>query len=158
MPVSIKISGIDKLSAKIKSMPDNLSAGVKITGPAASYAEVWEFGKISCNPGPKTMWSTNIDGEEVVLTKTAPHGYIRVHKTTFRQYFREELTKAKLHTIPFDEWGDALGKVMDETVIRCAILIADSAPIDTGALKGAIEPVSSKDNTAGSTFSINIGG
>ena len=105
----------------------------------AKRALIWEWGRITCKPGPKTMWGTNPDGERRVMTKTAPSGFIRSNRDKARAIAHAEIQKRlrwkamKMGDIPKAiEWGlrNAAPKIAD--------LIADAAPIDTGALRDNI--------------------
>jgi hypothetical protein len=112
---------------------------LKIQGPVASRAFIWEFGRITCKPGPKTLWGTNPDGERRVMTKTAPTGFIRVNRSKYRQIAHDEIQKRlkwrnmKIKDIPKAiEWG------LRNAASPISQLIADTAPYDTGALYRAI--------------------
>jgi len=112
---------------------------LSVTGEVADYALIWEWGRVTCQPGPKTMWSTNPDGQTVVMTKTAPNGFIRVNQAKYRQFVKEELKKIPWKKIKkFRQIPPEIEEALFRAASRCANLIAQSAPIDTGALREAI--------------------
>src|SRR4051812_13207421 len=95
MPLSMQIKNLDKLAAAfdegVGARP-TVNMGVRVVGPAAAYAMVWEFGAAWLSkPGPRTTWGVNPAGEVVILTLTAPMGYIRIHRPEFRRIVREEM-------------------------------------------------------------------
>jgi hypothetical protein len=140
---NVSVTGLDKLVAKFNSMPDKLQVGIKVIGPAAAYAMVWERGAIHLSqPGPKTMWSTNADGETVILTIQAPHGYIRLHKQEYAAMIQDELHQADFGGQDYEE---VLRQVMDNASDRAAALAAATAPVDTGQLQSSIVAVHTKD-------------
>lgn len=146
MAVTLEIKNIAPAVAAFSAIPDVVNSGVKIVGPASEYALVWEWGSSRITqPGPKTTWGTNPNGETVILTLTAPNGYIRVNQEAYKQYINEELGKLQLSRKPIKEWGKLITGAMHEAAIRAAILIGDSAPIDTGELRSSVEPVSHED-------------
>lgn len=121
----------------------NLVGGVGVYGPAAAYALVWELGSRRLQkPGPKTMWSTNRNGERVILTKQAPFGYVGIHEDECWTIIREEIAKV-------DFSGSAkrirleLSVAIDNASLRCAQLIRSSAPVDSGDLRAGIQMVDS---------------
>lgn len=110
-----------------------------MVGPATAYALVWELGAIHLSqPGPKTLWSTNAEGQTVILTIQAPHGYVRINKQKYVEIIKEELGKANFGG---QEYTTVLQQVMSKAAERAAELIAETAPIDTGQLKSSIQAI-----------------
>ena len=114
---------------------------LNIMGPAAAYALVWEWGRVDINPGPKTVYSTNPAGEAVVLTKTAPYGYIRVNKQRYVEFVRDEFGKVVWRKLKPKQFPNAIEWALRKAAVSCADLIAETAPYDTGALHDAIRAV-----------------
>ncbi len=144
MSVTLKVKNIDRFvdQFKLGGGRPTVKMGLKITGPAAAYALVWEFGRADIKPGPKTLWGTNPDGERRVLTRTAPSGYIRVNKNKFRLIIRDEMKKIVWRKIKPREIPNAVQWALEKAAPRIADLIAETAPFDTGALRAAIRAVS----------------
>jgi hypothetical protein len=115
-----------------------------------AYALVWEFGRVGIKPGPKTVLSTNYEGEEVVLTIQAPHGYIRIHQEDYKQIMADEFSKADWANTPMNRWDALLRDVVNNAAARCAELIIEGAPVDSGDLVMSIEPVEVGDSILGS--------
>lgn len=137
--VTAKLAGLEGLDALL-SLPAVIEAGVAVEGEAASYALTWEWGSARMEkPGPKTALSTNPDGELAILSRQAPHGFIRVNQERYLQIAREEMRR-----IQFSE--SSIRGAMDETAERCADLIAETAPVDTGELSGSIRAVKDGDD------------
>jgi hypothetical protein len=146
MGVTLTVEGIDQLQAAFDKLPLTIMAGVKVGEPGVEYALFWEFGKISIRPGPKTLYSTNALGQRVVLTKQAPHGYIRTNKKQFQEIINSEVSKVKLSTTKMDGWQSAIEKAADKAAQQCTDLIREAAPVDTGDLRNSIEPAFSGDS------------
>lgn len=143
MADDFSITGFDKIIAKFGSLPDKLGSAVKVVGPAAAYALVWELGAIHLSkPGPKTVWSTNAYGESVILTIQAPHGFVRVNKQKYIEFIKDELSKANFQG---QDYSTVFKQVMDNAADRAAQLIAETAPIDTGQLRESIQAIHSGD-------------
>lgn len=141
MSVTFKLRNLDKLADALSQGIDTkpvLRMGVAVSGKAAAYALVWEYGRVDCKPGPKTLYSTNFEGQQVVLTRSAPLGFIRVNNARYREYVRAEMKgvdwkKLKITQIP----SNAL-KALARAAYKCADLISITAPKDTGELSLAI--------------------
>lgn len=121
--------------------------GVLSQGDAAAYALVWEWGNIrQVKQGPKTVRSTNPDGEEVWLSIQAPQGYIRINEPEFIQILQNQLGDMDL-----EDWTDAediIGAMKQASVKaaeQIAEIIRETAPIDSGALRDSIQPASPDD-------------
>jgi hypothetical protein len=152
MPVTMGVKNLDRLAEAFDegagSRP-TIQMGVKVVGPAAAYAMVWEWGSARLTkPGPKTTWGVNPAGEVVILTLTAPNGYIRIHKPEYRQIIREEM-----NLIPWNEMGPRqirkkIAEALAAASQRCAELIAESAPYDTGELEKSIVAITTDDPKA----------
>ena len=160
MAVTMQLKGVSSLVKSLQALAARYDGGVKVTGPATAYALVWEFGSARLSkPGPKTTWGVNPNGDTVILTLTAPNGFIRVNRQEYIKILREEFNRVSWSKIPIVEWGAQAKAVVEEASIRCALLIRDTAPEDTGQLKDAIEPVAGDDPilAAGHTTQLEIG-
>lgn len=137
----LRIDLAEKLSVKFQNLPDKLYGGVKVVGEEnVLKATVWEWGWVDLNRvGPKTMISTNPNGEERVLTITAPHGFIRSNHQQFLQILKDEYSKLQLGKGSTKQWIAKLKKMLREAGKRCADVISSAAPIDTGELRESIE-------------------
>ena len=140
MAVSVRVKNIDALAQRLAAGAARpyISVRVTVSGPAAAYAYVWEWGRITCKPGPKTVWSTNPLGEERVMTVTAPFGFIWMNRREFRKAIHEEMAKIHFNSLKPSDWPDRIQRAFDAAGEKCADIIADDAPIDTGALRDAI--------------------
>lgn len=86
MAVTMQVAGLEKLGASLQNLPLTMASGVKVVGPAVGYALCWEWGSARIKkPGPKTLWSTNPEGQPAILTRTAPFGFVRVNRTAYKQ-------------------------------------------------------------------------
>ena len=143
MPVSLKIRNPgaveDAILDGIGARP-TIKISLSITGPASQYALVWEWGSVRLSkPGPKTTWGENPDGDRVILTKTAPYGYIRTNLPEMRKIIREEFETVDWAGVPLRKIGKTVTETLELAGGRIAELIAQSAPYDTGELREAIE-------------------
>lgn len=156
MAVTLRVKNVDALTERLAlgKTRARITLGIQLNGPAAEYGLIWEWGKVSIQPGPKTLWSTNPDGEEVVLTKTAPFGYIRVNRTMYRRYIKEEVAKINFHGLPPSQWNPQLEKALNRAAKRCANLIAETAPEDSGELKNEIREAEIVDTSNVDALSI----
>ena len=158
MGVTLEVLGIDRLGAAFDRLPSLVAAGVKVGPPGSAYAMAWEWGKISIKPGPKTMWSSNMAGNRVVLTVQAPHGYIRVNRGNFQAIIKGEISKVKLATAKMEQWGKNIAGGADKAAQKCCDLVRETAPVDKGDLRNSIEPCWHDDDLLskgdGSTFDL----
>lgn len=140
MAVTIKVKNINALAERLAAGAARpyISVRVIVSGPAAAYAMIWEWGRITCQPGPKTLWSTNPLGEERVMTVTAPFGFIWMNRREFRKCIHQEMAKIHFNHIKPSDWPNRIQKAFDDAGVACADIIADDAPMDTGALRAAI--------------------
>lgn len=141
MGVTVKVKNVEKFVAQFRfglGARPTIHVSLKITGPAAAYALVWEWGRVDVSPGPKTVWGTNPDGRTTVLTKTAPYGYIRVNKEKFRQIVRAEMKKVRWDTVSPRQIPNMVFWALTKAAPLIADLIAETAPVDTGQLRDAI--------------------
>lgn len=151
--VTVEVKGLDVLTQAFSSLPNRISAGVKVTGPASAYALVWEWGSSKLTkPGPKTLWSVNPAGQPAILTQTAPLGYIRVNHQMYIKIIKEEFKKLKLAKTAVSNWKSKLDGMMWKAAVRCATLISDTAPIDEGDLRAGIVAVNEPDPILDGTF------
>jgi hypothetical protein len=140
MAVTLRVKNIDKLTERIAlgTARPRIRMQIIVRGPAARYALIWEWGRITCEPGPKTMYSDNPAGETRVMTITAPHGFIHIHKNEYKTIIKEEMRKIKFKTLKPSQWNPAVQAAFDRAAKRCANLISNSAPYDTYRLQTAI--------------------
>jgi hypothetical protein len=137
--MSFNLDGLEKLEKLFHEVANiHVQGGVMVDGDAVPYSLVWEWGEVR-QPGPKTMWGVNPDGETRVMTKTAPMGFIRIHHQDYIQILREEAKRITWSNTPMDQWEEKLKEVAITVGRRCAQLISDSAPIDTGLLRASIQ-------------------
>lgn len=125
----------------------NLSSGIVVVGPAATYALVWELGSDRLTkPGPKTVWGTNRFGESKIMSSQAPEGYVGIISDEFWPIIEEELSKV--------DYGSKYLQVkmevaLDNASLRIAELVREAAPVDQGDLRAGIQGVDSGDPTLG---------
>lgn len=148
MAVTLRVKNLDKLVAQFDmgmGARPTVRMLIIVRGPVASYALVWEFGRADINPGPKTLWGTNPDGEERVMTKTAPTGFIRVNRSKYRAIIKEELQAVPFYRFPLAKYPSLIKQALQAAAKRCGALIAETAPYDTYALREAIVAVDIAD-------------
>ncbi len=146
MTPTMEIVGLDALLAQFDAIPGTVQSGVKVDAESAPYWSVWESGRISCEPGPKTQWSTSpVTGQQVVLTIQAPHGYIRLNQPEYVKILNEEFNAVPWLSVPVSQIEEVLNAVMDRAADRCDILIGQFAPVDTGNLIFSIRPAHHDD-------------
>ena len=137
---------LDEFLLELEEHDKEITAGVAAIGPAAAYAEVWEWGNIRQEkPGPRTVLGMSPEGKEVWLSIQAPFGYIRIHENSYWQAVKQELGKVKFK----DKSAKGITEELEAASVRamklCAQLIADSAPVDTGELRDSIRVVEPGD-------------
>lgn len=146
MSVTMRVEGLDKLAASFGQLPNRVQAGVKLRGPAVAYGLSWEFGSSRISkPGPKTTWGTNPDGKRVILTQTAPRGWIRVNTNQYRQFVRAEFANTDFNRYPVNRWKVVIAELLYRAAKKCAALMEETAPVDTGALRSQIVAVNEPD-------------
>ena len=144
--VTVDVKSIAVLQNKINKLPVGIKTGIVSVGPASAYAGVWEWGSSRISkPGPKTTWGVNPNGDRVILTITAPSGYIRVHAQEFKTIIKEEFAKANFKSAGIDGLAKEIQKVYDRAILRCLEIIKEGAPEDTGALKESLQVVKDGD-------------
>lgn len=123
---------------------DPVVGGIAIFGTAAAYGLVWEYGSSRMKtPGPKTMWGINPLGEEAILTKQAPLGYIAINEDKFWPIIQDEFSKVEFKSKTEGGIRLELEIAMDNASQRIARLVADAAPVDTGDLRSSIQYIDS---------------
>jgi hypothetical protein len=157
MPVTLQIEGLDSLVRAFSALPDLVEGGVEVLGDENSFALIWEWGRITCKPGPKTMYSSNPDGETRVMTITAPHGYIRANRNQFLAIMHEEYAKADFVHEPTSKWPKMAERIMIDVGKRCKEVIANAAPHDTGHLANSMLEVHPGDPLLAGTTSPYFG-
>ena len=138
------VDGLDEIFAEFKKPSPIVQVGVAAVGPAAAYAEVWEWGNArQTKQGPRTVLGTNPDGESVWLSSQAPMGYIRVNEDHYLELVKIELAKVK-----FSGPGtlrERLQKAGVRMAKGCAEIIKFFAPVDSGQLSNSFEVVRDGD-------------
>lgn len=134
--LEVKLEGLLKGFEELHDEP--VSVGVAVVGPAAAYAEVWEWGNVrQTKKGPRTVLGTNPDGESVWLSSQAPNGYIRVNEDKYLGIVKIELEKVKFSSpdgaAMKRELQDAGKRIMEQV----ADVIREAAPVDTGQLRSS---------------------
>ena len=153
MAVSLRVVGASKVAQVFAQLPDKMTAGVKIYGPAAQYGLVWEWGSVRITkPGPKTTWGVNPDGKTVILTITAPQGWIRVNKQQYLDILRDEWRKLHFTTIDPKYWKRHLEDMLWKAAVRCSRVMEATAPYDTGDLRSTITAVNEPDPSLDGTY------
>lgn len=146
MSVSLEIGNLDALDRMIRDLPSVREAGVAVGGDAAAYALVWEWGSARIHrPGPKTTWGENPSGDRVVLTLTAPHGFIRIHNEKYIQFLIEAFQRITWGSLAISDWPKAIDEMLNGVAKQCSNFISEGAPFDTGDLKASIYPVGPDD-------------
>lgn len=146
MPATLTIEGLNRLDAMFGALPSEVRAGVKLTGPATEYGLVWEWGSARLTqPGPKTTWGINPNGDRRILTITAPQGWIRVNRREYIRFAKEEISKIQWNSIPTARWRTAMAEALYRAAQRCAALMEETAPVDTGQLVSGIVAVNEPD-------------
>lgn len=160
MAVTLRVRNIEAVTEQLAlgTAQPRIQMSLVLDGPAVDYALVWEWGRMDCEPGPKTVWGSNPDGETAVLTKTAPGGYIRVNRLRYGQYIREEVANAKLNKLKPSQWNGALKLALGRAAQRCARLIAQTAPIDSGELREEIANMAIMDSSGQPIHALDIVG
>jgi hypothetical protein len=146
---SLTFKNLAGFLAELEGLDEPVIGGVGVFGSAADYALVWEYGapppwKIK-KPGPKTLWGINPLGEQKIMTRTAPEGYISIHEDELWPILEEELSKVKFSSGTSDGIRLELEVAVDNASQRFARLVSDSAPVDTGDLRSQIQYIDSAD-------------
>lgn len=146
MSVSMRIEGLEKLEQQFGSLPFVVRAGVKLTGPAVGWGLVWEFGSARISePGPKTTWGTNPNGQKVVLTLQAPRGWIRVNRQRYVEFVLARMNAVNWAKYPVQSWRYVAADTLYKAAQDCAALMEETAPVDTGQLVSGIVAVNEPD-------------
>jgi hypothetical protein len=154
MTVTATITGIDALVSSLSKLSSRVVSGVKTTDELNYIkALVWDMGYVNrvIEPGPKTLWSVNTLGEEKVLTITAPTGFIRIRRNTYLAILKDEFTKANFAGRPLADWEKLATSMMTNAAQRCAVVVANGAPIDKGDLRASIVAAAPGDEALGGT-------
>lgn len=128
---------LDELLLEFGEQDKETTAGIASVGPAAAYAEVWEWGNVvrQTKPGPKTVLGINPDGERVWLTIQAPFGYIKVNENQYWDILKDELRKVRFESHTTRGISEELEAAAVKAMKRIVKIIRDTAPVDTGALR-----------------------
>src|ERR1700756_3450419 len=112
---------LDEFLLEFEEHDEEIFAGVASVGPAAAYAEVWEWGNIrQTKQGPKTVQGTNPAGEIVWLSLQAPFGYIKINENRMWEALKQELGKVKFKSTNAREMTEELQEAARKAMERCA--------------------------------------
>lgn len=139
---------VTDLEKFLKAFPgaSTLSSGVGVFGTAEAYALVWEFGTLRWSaPGPRTTWGTNRLGQQRVMSKQAPRGYVGINAKKAKKIFKEEISKVKINMNNMELSKLKLEVALDNAALRTARLVSDSAPVDSGDLRSQIQMIDTDD-------------
>jgi hypothetical protein len=152
MSVTLQVEGLDKLARAFRQLPAVMNAGVKVIGDPVNYWAEWEWGSTRLeHPGLKTLWSVNPAGDEVILTRTAPYGYIRINRHHYVEIIKDEYSRINWSVIEPANMEAAVKALLDKAAIRCTQIISQAAPIDTGELQASIVPARVGDQSVKGT-------
>jgi hypothetical protein len=139
----VTYENLDDFMSEFEGVP-NVAGGVAVYGSAAAYALVWELGSRRLKqPGPKTLWAVNRDGEPAILTRQAPLGYIGIYENDFWQIIKSELATVEFKGTSSRDIYLELQVAIDNASQKIASLISSHAPIDSGELKSQISLIDS---------------
>jgi hypothetical protein len=142
--VSLDLDGLEEFLESLKDLDQVVESGLVASGPAAAYAEVWEWGNArQTKQGPKTVMGINPDGETVWLSTQAPMGYISIHSDAFIGIVQEEMTKLAL--AGGEGTNEELRQVTVNAMNRIKEIVAEHAPVDTGQLRDCLTVVEDGD-------------
>jgi flavin-binding protein dodecin len=137
---------LDEMFLEMKEQNKLVEAGVKVEGPAAAYALVWEWGNArQTKKGPKTTLGINPDGERVWLTIQAPHGYIRVGEPLYVKALQKELSKVRFTSTSTGSISQELQNAAIRAAKTMRDIIKEHAPVDSGELRDGIKLVEPGD-------------
>lgn len=138
--------GEDDFLGALFGKDEVVEVGVSVDGPAAAYAEVWEWGNArQTKQGPRTVLGTNPDGEQVWLSSQAPYGYIRINTEKYLEAARKALGKLPFHATNPKQLTEELQKAGVESMKECVQILHDAAPVDTGQLQSSFHVVEDGD-------------
>lgn len=133
---------------RLSRLPSRLQAGVAVKGEAVARALVWEWGTVRFRqPGPKTVWGKNPDAGDVrIFTRTAPSGYVRIHKQQFFDMVTNAVTAIPVATeLKAGTYAATLQQNLMRAATEAAQIMAQDAPIDTGLLRQSIVAVDGRE-------------
>jgi hypothetical protein len=137
---------LDELLLEFAEHNQEITAGVASVGDAAAYSEVWEWGNVrQTKKGPKTTLGINPDGERVWLSIQAPYGYIKINENQYWDVLRTELGKVQFKSTTARGITEELEAAAKRAMKTIAKIIADTAPVDTGALSKSFKVVDPGD-------------
>lgn len=155
------IDKLDEFLLEFAEHDKEISAGVASVGPAAAYADVWEWGNIRQHkPGPKTVLGTNPDGDMVWLSIQAPFGYIKINENQYWEVLKIELGKVKFKSTNPKDITRELEAASKRAMKLIAKIIGDHAPVDQGDLSSSFQVVEPGDvmlDDTDDTRILNIG-
>lgn len=123
-------------------IPNTLSVGIGVFGPATAYALVWELGSNRIKtPGPKTVWGTNRFGAKKIFSKQAPKGYVFINSKKAQKIFYTALKGVQFDLSDMDTSKIKLEVAMDNAAQQIAGLMRQSAPVDEGTLRSGIQAI-----------------
>src|SRR5580765_2524701 len=123
-----------------------IEVGVAVEGPAAKYAEVWEWGNArQTKQGPRTVLGINPNGESVWLSTQAPRGYIRVNDSIYMDIVKVELGKLEFKGTDASSVRQDIERTCIDIAQQIAHVIEEHAPVDTGQLSQSFRVVRPND-------------
>ena len=123
-----------------------VEAGLVATGPAAAYAEVWEWGNARQEKqGPRTVLGVNPDGDEVWLSTQAPMGYIAIHVDLYMQIVMAEL--ANMAMSGGEGTVEELKAVAKTAMEQIKTVVSEHAPVDSGQLRDCFQVIGDDDSS-----------
>jgi hypothetical protein len=143
MPLAI-FDNIDTSSLDDLEHIKNISGGIAIFGPAAAYGFVWELGSLRLQqPGPRTVWGSNRDGDRRIMSSQAPRGYVGIISDQFWPIIEAAIQKV-------DFGGKSiqlqLEVAIDNASQKIANMVRNLAPVgETGDLRTGIQGLDSSD-------------
>ncbi len=145
MNISFDIDGIKSF---LKELEDDglVESGVSVEGPAAAYAEVWEFGNMrQTKKGPRTVLGTNPRGESVWLSSQAPYGFLWVNELKYWRIVENELKKVSFSGDTKKVVTRELESATVEIAGEIAKVVSDAAPVDSGQLSESFRAIENGD-------------
>lgn len=123
-----------------------IEVGLAVEGPAAAYAEVWEWGNArQTKEGPRTVRGVNPNGESVWLSSQAPRGYIRVNDSIYLDIIKVELGKLEFKGTDALSVKQDIERTCIDIMQQIAHVVEEHAPVDTGQLSQSFRVVRPND-------------
>jgi len=140
---------LDVFMLEFEQQDKETEAAVASVGEASAYALTWEWGNVrQVERGPKTTMGLNPAGQRVFLSIQAPFGYIRINQGRYWEILQEEVQKVRFESERTGDISDELRSAARRAVRRCAQLIRETVPVDSGALQRSIQVIDPEDYAA----------